>query len=162
MTTTHPVGHADTHPSHVRPPQRWRLLGLAAVALGTLALGVGAAGATGAPVGVPLPPPPGVDPSGWNYEAATPIDCWIPQAEGWPPAPAIGTTERDHQWYAGWLATNVRQRARDGRYEVVTHTDRGSAPMCTNVLPDSPQGMWVANADVRDVQAYLLGLAGAS
>lgn len=83
--------------------------------------------------------------------AADVIACWLPQP-GWTPADPATLAPTMRAGYADWLATSVRQRTRDGMWEVITHTDRGTAPMCREVLP----GVWVAVQDVPAVQAYLV------
>ena len=80
MTSTHPAGPAGAHPSHVRPPQRWRLLGLAAVALGLTVAAPSVAGA-----------------------ATPPIRCWIPQPYGQTPVDThhpdrVRFRQWDHRW----------------------------------------------------------------
>lgn len=68
------------------------------------------------------------------------VDCWIPQTEGWEPAPG--------EQYRAWRESRVRQRERDGRYEILIRVE---AFRCPEVLP----GLRVAEEDVPEVVAYL-------
>jgi hypothetical protein len=147
MTTTHPQGPATTGPAQIRPPQRWRLLGLAALAATTLAVGIGTAGASQTPAPVDV-----------RRQA---IECWIPQPAGFTPSnpdAMPGWSAERRADYRTWLATRTRVRGWDGRYEVVTRTDRGSAPFCVEVIPGSD--WWVYIDDLPAVRAFLATRVG--
>ena len=77
----------------------------------------------------------------------TAIRCWIPQ-----PEKPVDIKFPDR----------VRQRTWDGKWEYAVDMDPNTAMgLCTNVLPDSPGGVWVYTPDAPYVQAYLTSLPAA-
>jgi hypothetical protein len=125
-----------------RPPMRKLSRVLAAMAAITVLLTAAPAFANSA----------GTDSAHVGTTEADTVSCWLPQPAGW--APVDPQTTPNASSYRSWLASSVRQRSRDGRYEVIARTDRASAPFCHEVLP----GVFVANEDVPAVVAYLVSL----
>lgn len=94
------------------------------------------------------------------HAAGTPIACWIPQAVGWAPTPpsafALNHTPAQAAKYSLWYASSTRIRSWDKRYEVVMHSDTGSASFCVEVFPGS--GLYVYRLDLPNVLAYFRSL----
>lgn len=134
---THPHGSAATGPSRDRPPS-WLRRAVASTVVAVAALAV-------------------TVPAGASSTAADMIECWIPQAAGWVP-PTVSEIEATRPpayvtFYKGWIQHDVRFRQWDQRYEIITRTDRATAPFCSQVLPGSD--WFVYSADLPAVRLYL-------
>lgn len=133
---THPHGPAATGPSRDRPPS-WLRRAVASTVVAVAALAV-------------------TVPAGASSTADM-IECWIPQAPGWVP-PTVSEIEATRPpayvtFFKGWIQHDVRFRQWDQRYEIITRTDRATAPFCSQVLPGSD--WFVYSADLPAVRLYL-------